>query len=183
MKENFHVRFGERGGETRPPQGWKVRSAPTLRTGRILQLRQWWPHLDIIGIEIEPEWAALSSGIRVGNALALDLPTASVDAVVTSPAYGNRMADHHNARDGSPRHTYRHALGRPLHPQNAGALQWGPGKAGDAYRAFHARAWREARRVLRPGGLLILNLKNHIRVGCEQDVTFWHICADRTSVV
>ena len=33
MKENFHVRFGERGGETRRPQGRKVRSAPTLRTG------------------------------------------------------------------------------------------------------------------------------------------------------
>jgi type I restriction enzyme M protein len=33
MKGNFHVRFGERGGETRWPQGRKVRSAPTLRTG------------------------------------------------------------------------------------------------------------------------------------------------------
>jgi len=33
MKGNFHVRFGERGGETRWPQGQKVRSAPTLRTG------------------------------------------------------------------------------------------------------------------------------------------------------
>ena len=33
MKENFHVRFGERGGETRRPQGRKVRSAPTLRSG------------------------------------------------------------------------------------------------------------------------------------------------------
>jgi hypothetical protein len=32
MKGNFHVRFGERGGETRRPQGRKVRPAPTLRT-------------------------------------------------------------------------------------------------------------------------------------------------------
>ena len=32
MKENFHVRFGERGGETHWPQGQKVRSAPTLRS-------------------------------------------------------------------------------------------------------------------------------------------------------
>ncbi|MBN1934252.1 MAG: Eco57I restriction-modification methylase domain-containing protein, partial [Anaerolineae bacterium] len=30
---NFHVRFGERGGETRWSQGQKVRSAPTLRSG------------------------------------------------------------------------------------------------------------------------------------------------------
>ncbi len=36
MKGNFHVRFGERGGETRWPQGQKVRSAPTLRTGGFL---------------------------------------------------------------------------------------------------------------------------------------------------
>ena len=33
MKGNSHVRFGERGGETRLPQGRKVRSAPTLRSG------------------------------------------------------------------------------------------------------------------------------------------------------
>ena len=32
MKGNFHVRFGERGGETRWLQNQKVRSAPTLRT-------------------------------------------------------------------------------------------------------------------------------------------------------
>ena len=38
MKENFHVRFGERGGETRRPQGRKVRSAPTLRSGNFLYL-------------------------------------------------------------------------------------------------------------------------------------------------
>jgi hypothetical protein len=31
MKGNFHVRFGERGGETRRPPGRKVRPAPTLR--------------------------------------------------------------------------------------------------------------------------------------------------------
>ena len=36
MKGNSHVRFGERGGETRLPQGRKVRSAPTLRTAGFL---------------------------------------------------------------------------------------------------------------------------------------------------
>lgn len=36
MKGNFHVRFGERGGETRRPQGRKVRSAPTPRSGGML---------------------------------------------------------------------------------------------------------------------------------------------------
>jgi hypothetical protein len=36
MKGNFHVRFGERGGETRWSQDQKVRSAPTLRSGAFL---------------------------------------------------------------------------------------------------------------------------------------------------
>ena len=36
MRGNSHVRFGERGGETRRPQGRKVRPAPTLRTGNFL---------------------------------------------------------------------------------------------------------------------------------------------------
>jgi len=36
MKGNFHVRFGERGGETRWLQNRKVRSAPTLRSGNFL---------------------------------------------------------------------------------------------------------------------------------------------------
>lgn len=33
MKGNFHVRFGERGGETRWLESQKVRSAPTLQIG------------------------------------------------------------------------------------------------------------------------------------------------------
>src|SRR3712207_2339611 len=36
MKGNFPVRFGERGGETRRPQGRKVRPASTLRTAGFL---------------------------------------------------------------------------------------------------------------------------------------------------
>ena len=42
MKENFHVRFGERGGETRRPQGRKVRSAPTLRSGTTAYVAEQW---------------------------------------------------------------------------------------------------------------------------------------------
>ena len=61
-------------------------------------------------------------------------------------------------------------LGRTLDPDNAGALQWG-----DAYRAFHVDAWTEAVRVLRPGGRLVLNVKNHIRRKVEQPVHQWHV--------
>jgi hypothetical protein len=62
---------------------------------------------------------------------------ATFDAICTSPTCGNRMADHHEARDISPRHTYRHVLGRPRTPGNSGALQWGDGIAGEEYRALH----------------------------------------------
>jgi tRNA G10 N-methylase Trm11 len=94
----------------------------------------------------------------VGDALALPFPDATFDAVVTSPTYGNRMADHHHARDGSLRYSYTHTLGRSLHPNNSGTLHWGA-----EYQRFHSLAWREVWRVVRPGGRFVLNIKDHVR--------------------
>ena len=48
-------------------------------------------------------------------------------------------------------------------------MQWG-----DAYREFHTAAWREVHRVLRPGGLFVLNIKDHVRAGVRQHVAAWH---------
>lgn len=113
---------------------------------------------DAVLVEIEPEWAKQADAI-CGDALNMHwFEDGSFDAVCTSPTYGNRMADHHEAKDASRRNTYRHALGRPLHPRNSGQLQWG-----SDYRKFHALAWLEVRRVLRPGGRFVLNCKDHIR--------------------
>src|SRR5690606_7215928 len=78
-------------------------------------------------------------------------------------------SDHHNARDGSRRYTYRHMLGRPLHPANTGQLQWG-----EAYREAHRRIWAECIRVLRSGGVFVVNVKNHIRRGEIVRVSEWH---------
>jgi SAM-dependent methyltransferase len=60
MKGNFHVRFGERGGETRWPQGQKVRSAPTLRTGRNfpLILEKIGPTGKLLGVDYTPDMLA-----------------------------------------------------------------------------------------------------------------------------
>lgn len=140
---------------------------PFAGTGRIHELE----HAFTFGIEIEPEWAEMHPRTILGDAL--ELPsfwTDLFDVIVTSPTYGNRMADHHEARDGSRRITYRHVLGRPLHENNSGGLQWG-----EKYRDFHQRAWAEAVRVLRPGGLFILNISDHVRRGKVEPVSSWHV--------
>lgn len=122
-----------------------------------------------IGIEIEPEWARQHPRNVIGNALRLPLRNGSVDCVVTSPVFGNWCSDHHEARDGSKRITYRHCLGRPLSRGSSAGMQWGK-----KYRHFHLYAWREVKRILRRGGLFILNVSDHIRRGERQHVTTCH---------
>lgn len=183
---------------------------PFAGTGLIHDLtdRETW------GVEIEPEWATMHPRTIVGNALQLPFADESFEWVVTSPCYGNRMADHHDAQErcrscagsglrpggvghrercdgkhddgdlcnerGCPkcdglgrrsytRLTYRHRLGRELHRDNSGQLQWGP-----AYRAFHEAAWSEVWRVLDGGGSFVLNVKDHERKKVVQPVVAFH---------
>lgn len=152
---------------------------------------------DTTGIELEPEWAGQHPDTKVGNALDLQFEANTFDVLCTSPTFGNRMADHHTAQDPcskcggelaawaqpegfvckacggtglSRRNTYRHALGRDLSRDSSASIQWGT-----EYRSFHERAWSEAIRVLQPGGLVLVNIKNHLRAGVEQKVSEWHI--------
>lgn len=141
---------------------------PLAGIGRIHELDQL-GCVATIGVEIEPEWAREHPNTIVANALALPFGDETFDVIATSPAYGNRMADHHQAKDSSKRHTYTHVLGRTLHTDNTGKVQWG-----DEYRRMHQRIWYECRRVLRPGGSFILNTSDHIRGGEIQHVTAWH---------
>ena len=128
-----------------------------------------------VGVEIEPEWANVHPKTVVGDALRLPEEWTGVfDAIVTSPTYGNRMADHHEAKDGSRRITYRHTLGRALSDNNSGQLQWGK-----KYRSFHERAWNEAVRVLRVDGVFVLNISDHVRAGKVMPVTAWHLAVLR----
>ena len=48
-------------------------------------------------------------------------------------------------------------------------MQWG-----GEYRALHVAVWTECRRVLKPGGIFVLNVKDHIRRGVLQEVSNWH---------
>lgn len=144
---------------------------PFAGAGRVHELGS--PTRQTYGVELEPEWAHMHPKTIVGDAL--NLPSSwkeQFDAIVTSPCYGNRMADHHDAKDASSRNTYTHVLGRPLTDGNAGALQWGT-----EYRHFHIDAWRSAWQVLKPEGLFVLNISDHIRKGKRQQVAAFHVNA------
>lgn len=174
---------------------------------------------DSIGVELEPEWAATHSRTICGDSTALSAlvgPYAGqVDAIVTSPAYGNRMADQYLGSDNekcrrcggsgdepppaglvpedytdgdngvcvqcggsgkarSKRMGYAVSLGRKCSPGSGAALPWG-----DKYRALHERVWGECARVVRPGGLWVVNVSSFLKT-IDGDVVYqpvmeWHL--------
>lgn len=148
--------------------GWKILD-PMAGVGRVHELadradvRTW-------GVELEHEWATRHDRTVCYDARHVNhlFKKGSFDAVVTSPGYGNRMADAYDGRDGSRRHTYRIDLGRPLTEGSGAALQWGP-----AYRALHAEIWDAV--IPMTAHRFILNIKNHVRDGAVQRVAEWHI--------
>jgi hypothetical protein len=174
---------------------------PFAGPGGIHDLAQ--ERVETFGLELQPEWAAAHADTICGSVLELPsiFPPSTFDVVATSPCYGNRMADHHAAADPcrecstreehgdaldpacracggsglSRRNTYAHALRRAgVEPaqsdDNAQVMQWGR-----RYREFHEAAWRACDRVLRPGGLVLLNVKNHLRGNVEQRVVEFHV--------
>ncbi|HET7110196.1 MAG TPA: hypothetical protein VFI41_04950 [Gemmatimonadales bacterium] len=137
---------------------------PFAGIGRVHQLAS--VSLRTVGVEIEPEWAAVHANTVVGNALNLPFEPESFDGCVTSPVYGNRMSDSHKAKDTSIRRSYTHDLRRTtgdserqLHPDNAGTLYaWQK-----EYWRFHVRAWAEVKRVLKHDAPFLLNVSDFIR--------------------
>lgn len=124
--------------------------------------------------ELEREWAETGKydvdEWHIGDAANMGWAASnSFDAICTSPTYGNRMADHHNAKDASKRITYRHCLGRPLDDNNTGKMQWG-----EKYRQKHIEIYSECLRVLKPNGLMIVNVSDHIRKAQVVNVVEWH---------
>jgi SAM-dependent methyltransferase len=73
----------------------------------------------------------------------------------------------------SPRNTYAHCLresGAELVAGSASAMHWGP-----AYRAHHVAFVKEMGRVVRPGGLGLLNISNHMKGDVEVNVAEWFL--------
>lgn len=128
-------------------------------------------HVDSVGVEIEPEWAAMHPRTVCADSRTLthDL-VGQFDAVITSPTYGNRMADHHDARDLSDRGTYKHRLGRELTDGNSGAMYWG-----DEYRNLHTDVYRRCVELLAPLGTFVVNVKDHVKDGRRVPVSAWHL--------
>jgi hypothetical protein len=121
--------------------------------------------------EIEPKWAKIAKKVAdkviCGDARKLPLQTKSIDAIITSPTYGNDMGRTAPSRN----RTYTVCNdNNPLKEGNTGKLIWG-----DTYKSIHIDAYKEAFRVLTTKGVLVLNVKNHIRKGKEQKVTQWHL--------
>jgi SAM-dependent methyltransferase len=199
---------------------------PFAGVGRARLAEALGPHAERVdGIELQPEWSGWRPGYPEGvvdfldgvpvpgtgdlltlQGTATDLPPHygdRFDAVFSSPCYGNRCADSHDAKDKckacngsrhapvSPestanppcptckgtglswRNTYAHALrraGGDLVPGSAAAMHWGR-----EYRLLHRAALAEMVRVVVPGGLLAINMSNHIRDGVEQDVVGWWV--------
>lgn len=129
-----------------------------------------------IKIELQHGWAKQAArGMVQGDATSLPFAEGVFDVIITSPVFGNRMSDKHKqgVADKSKRITYKHYLDRAdeeLDSRNAGGMQWGK-----AYKELHRKAWAESVRVLKPGGMFMLNVSDHIRGGERQHVSRWHM--------
>jgi DNA modification methylase len=143
----------------------------------------------IISNEIEPRWAIVGrengcDEVIIGDATNLSIESESIDAIITSPTYGNRLADIDKSqtrvgkdkkRSDYTRRTYRAYYGKDLNTNNSGnKMHWFNDHRGNKYRILHCKAWLEAARVLKLNGLLIINIKDHVRDGKVMKVSDWH---------
>lgn len=154
-------------------QGCKNVLDPLSGVGKLALIQDYGYTGDVYLNELECEWAYQAqrrATITTVDAEYLPYRDAYFSAICVSPVYGNRYADHHDAKDSSRRVTYKHYLGRDLTAGNTGAMQWGP-----EYRQKHELIWAECYRVLQDGGIFILNISDHIRDGVVAPVTDWHI--------
>lgn len=128
-----------------------------------------------VGLELQGEWIK-HPWVRQGNALTTGFPDNSFDAIVTSLVFPNRGTDVFVSAPENPSHynTYAHCLRdtvgdrtAQLHPQNAGGMKL------EDWRLLHLAWAREARRVLRPGGLALIEMKNHRKLGVVHDNVEW----------
>ena len=131
------------------------------------------PEYDVVGVEIEKEWADQYEKTICDDSLIVVPTLEKFDAVLTSPTYGNRMADDFEASDKSKRITYRHKLGRKLSEGTTSNLHYG--RKNKKYEDLHSKIWKVCVDSLNDNGVFILNCKDFISSGTVMEVTQWHI--------
>lgn len=141
-------------------------------------------------VEREPEWheqacrlyPALTGHTVLADLLSLVRLGDGMDAIVTSPAWGNRLADTYmggsdekagRAPSARSRRTYSIALGRVPDEGSSCTLDFERGRGGDAYRNLHVRHLRHMATLLKPGGVVIIDIADHERKKQRQRVTDW----------
>lgn len=140
---------------------------PCAGSGRCFDLER--PGRTIVGTEIEPEFAALHPRTIVADATALPFATASFTGGYCSPSYPNRMNGDYTApgwtKDPTGRRNYslsKRWLARDadatLHAHNT--ARYGERRHPGTYWLIHALIWAEVARVVRPGGIFIVNCKD-----------------------
>ena len=147
---------------------------PMAGTGKLAMIKEFGFRGKVVCNDIESEWKNgedyLVDEWHCSDASRMEWAEDNTfDAICTSPTYGNRMADNFVSKDGTRRITYRHYLGHELKEGNTGYMQFG-----DKYREKHREIYAECLRVLKPGGLMIVNVSNHIRAGVEIPVVDFH---------
>lgn len=156
---------------------------PFCGIGRVFQLTR--DDRRFVGLELEKEWAAQATaraksfGMSSSDVYCVDALKwmkdyahfeMKFDGVVTSPVYGNRMSDHHDAQDMSTRRSYTHYLGRKLTENNSGAMYFWQ----DEYKEFHKRAWKLCAKVTKKDGWMFLNVSDFIRNKELVETVKWH---------
>ena len=147
---------------------------PFAGTGKIARLRAWLPQAEFYGYEIEPEWAeqARAAGCVMHHRRqpADALPRRHVRRHLHEP---DLREPHGRSPRGARRQPAPHLPARARPAADARELR-GAAMGREEYRALHVAVWTECRRVLKPGGIFVLNVKDHIRGGVLQEVTNWH---------
>lgn len=143
---------------------------PYAGVGKVYELQEYGHFVQ--GIEIELEWARQHPNTVCDDShrwMSLVYRN-SFHAVVTSYVFPNRMTDHHNAKDGSKRHSYKHYLGRDPSKGSSATLGWGK-----KWRQFHREGFRLMSRVVKKNGLIIIDSKNCYKKGELVMVNEWTI--------
>lgn len=145
---------------------------PMCGEGSILDIRE---HLPGVAFQVHASdlyrWPYAREGVHTADATDLAYPDGTFDVICTSPPYANRMADSASG-DGDIRVTYADRRQGEQLPNDVSAMQWG-----QQYRLTMSAIWAECVRVSKPGALVIMNCKDHIRLGRVQPVTEFNFLA------